>query len=140
MRSSLTYMLFRLTGQYPDAGKDWGQEEKGATEEEMDGWHHWLNGHKFEQTQGDSEGQGSLLQFVGSQRVRHDWATEKEKHWSTQWGGCGKERNEEIFLKVMTEHFLDLIKNYTCTYPRSLTKKIMKKRTPRHIHTQIVEN
>ena len=33
----------------------------------MDGWHHWLNGHKFEQTQGDSEGQGSLLQFVGSQ-------------------------------------------------------------------------
>ena len=32
----------------PDAGKDWGQEEKGTTEDEMVGWHHWLNGHEFE--------------------------------------------------------------------------------------------
>ena len=39
----------------PDARKDWGQEEKGATEDEMVGWHHWLNGHEFEQTPGDSE-------------------------------------------------------------------------------------
>ena len=44
----------------PDAGKDLGQEEKGATEDKMVGWHHWLNGHEFEQTPGDSEGQGSL--------------------------------------------------------------------------------
>ena len=44
----------------PDAGKHWGQEEKGVTEDEMVGWHHWLNGHEFEQTQGDSEGQRSL--------------------------------------------------------------------------------
>ena len=43
-----------------DAGKDWGQEEKGATENEMVGWHHWLNGHEIEQTPGDSEGQESL--------------------------------------------------------------------------------
>ena len=41
-------------------GKDWRQEEKGMTEDEMVGWHHWLNGHEFEQTLGDSEGQGSL--------------------------------------------------------------------------------
>ena len=33
----------------PDAGKDWGQEEKGMAEDEMVGWHHWLNGHEFEQ-------------------------------------------------------------------------------------------
>ena len=44
----------------PDAGKDWEQEEKGKTEDEMVGWYHWLNGHEFEQTQGDTEGQGSL--------------------------------------------------------------------------------
>ena len=44
----------------PDAGKDWGQEEKGMTEEEMVGWYHWFNGHEFEQAQGDSEGLGSL--------------------------------------------------------------------------------
>ena len=44
----------------PDAGKDWGQEEKKeGTEDEMVGWHHQFNGHKFEQIQGDSEGQGS---------------------------------------------------------------------------------
>ena len=49
-----------LIGKDPDVAKDWGQEEKGATEDEMIGWHHWLNGLKFEQTQGSSEGQGSL--------------------------------------------------------------------------------
>ena len=49
-----------LIGKDPDAGKDWGQEEKGMTEDEMVGWHHWLNGHEFEQALGDSEGQGSM--------------------------------------------------------------------------------
>ena len=44
----------------PDAGRDWGQEEKGMTEDEIFGWHHWPDGHKFEQTPGDGEGQGSL--------------------------------------------------------------------------------
>ena len=44
----------------PYAGKDWRQEEKGTTEDEMVGWHHWLNGHEFEQALGDGEGQGSL--------------------------------------------------------------------------------
>ena len=44
----------------PDAGKDWGQEEKGTTEDEMVGWHHWPNGPEFEQTPGDGEGQGRL--------------------------------------------------------------------------------
>ena len=44
----------------PDAGKDWRQEEKGMTEDEMVGWHHWLNGRDFEQTSGAGNGQGSL--------------------------------------------------------------------------------
>ena len=44
----------------PDAGKDWGQEEKGTTGDEMVGWHHQFNGHEFGQTPGDGEGQGSL--------------------------------------------------------------------------------
>ena len=47
----------------PDAGKEWGQEEKWVTENEMFGWHHQLNGQEFEQTLGDSEGQGSLVCF-----------------------------------------------------------------------------
>ena len=49
-----------LPGEDSDTAKDWRQEEKGATEDEMVGWHHWFNGHKSEQTLGDSEGQGSL--------------------------------------------------------------------------------
>ena len=44
----------------PDAGKDWGQEEKGTTEDEMVGWHHWLNGHEFGWAQGADDGQGGL--------------------------------------------------------------------------------
>ena len=45
----------------PDAGKDWRQEEKGMTQDEMVGWHHWLNGHEFEQAPGDGEEQRSLV-------------------------------------------------------------------------------
>ena len=43
----------QLIGKDPDAGKDWKQEEKGAMEDEMAGWHHQLNGHEFWQTPGD---------------------------------------------------------------------------------------
>ena len=50
----------QLIGKYPDAGKDWGQEDEGATEDEMVGWRHWLNGHELEQVPGDSEEPGSL--------------------------------------------------------------------------------
>ena len=50
----------RLIGKDPDAEKDWRQEEKGMTEDEMVGWHHRLNGHEFEQALIDSKGQGSL--------------------------------------------------------------------------------
>ena len=49
-----------LIGEDPDAGKDWGQEEKGMTEDEMAGWHHRLNGNEFEWTPGLGDGQGDL--------------------------------------------------------------------------------
>ena len=49
-----------LIGKDPDAEKDWGQEEKGTTEDEMAGWHHWLDGHEFEWTPGVGNGQGGL--------------------------------------------------------------------------------
>ena len=49
-----------LIGKDPDTGKDWRQEEKGTTENEMAGCHHWLNGHEFEQAPGAANGQGSL--------------------------------------------------------------------------------
>ena len=49
-----------LTWKDPDSGKDWGQEEKGTTEDEMVGWHHWLDGHGFGWTLGVGDGQGGL--------------------------------------------------------------------------------
>ena len=56
----------QLIGKDADAGKDWGLEEMGVTEGEMVGWHHWFNGHQFEQSLGDSEGQGSLACYSPS--------------------------------------------------------------------------
>ena len=62
----------------PDAGKDWGQEEKGTTEDEMAGWHHWLNWRWVWVDSGSWwwTGKPGVLQFMGSQRVGHDWETE----------------------------------------------------------------
>ena len=67
------YAKSLLIGKDRDAGKGWGQE-KGATEDEMVGWHHWLNGHEFEQT-----GKPGVLQFMGSQRIRHGLKTEQQQ-------------------------------------------------------------
>ena len=53
--------VLTIIGKDPDAGKDWRPKEKRAGEDEMDGWHHWLNGHESEHTLGDSEWQGSLV-------------------------------------------------------------------------------
>ena len=63
-----------------DAEKDWRQEEKGTTEEEMVGWHHRLNGHEFEQTVGDGERQGSLACCSPwGCRVGHDLVTVQQQ-------------------------------------------------------------
>ena len=61
----------------PDAGKDWGQEEKGVIQVKMVGWHHRLNGHEFVKTPGDSEGQGNLPYF--SSWVAKSWV------WFSDW-------------------------------------------------------
>ena len=53
-----------LIGKDPDARKDWRQEVMGVTDDEMVGWHHWFNGHEFEQAPGDGEGQESLCSAV----------------------------------------------------------------------------
>ena len=69
-----------LIGKAPVAGKDWGQEEKGVTKDEMVGWHHRLNELEFEQTPGDSEGRGSLACCSSwGRRVGHDLVTEQQQ-------------------------------------------------------------
>ena len=66
-----------LIGKDSDAAKDWGQEEKGTTEDEMAGWHHWLDGHESEWTPGGGDGQGHLACCDSwHRRVGHDWSTE----------------------------------------------------------------
>ena len=71
-------MKSQLLRKDPDAGKDWRQEEKGATEDKMVGYHHQFNGREFEQASGDGEGQGSLVAAAvhgvpKSQKRTSDW-------------------------------------------------------------------
>ena len=66
----------------PDAGKDWGQEEKGTTEDETVGWHHWLNGHEFRWTQGVGDGQGGLAYCSRQGRKSRIWLSDwTELNW-----------------------------------------------------------
>ena len=69
-----------LIGKDPDAGKDWGQEEKGTTEDEIIGWHHWLNGHEFEQALGVGDDQGSLV--CCSSRGHKESDTTEQLNWT----------------------------------------------------------
>ena len=77
------YAKIWLIGKDPDAGRDWGQEEKGTTEDEMAGWHHRLDGHEFRWW----TGRPGVLRFMGSQRVGHDWVTERLNwtDWTESW-------------------------------------------------------
>ena len=77
-----------LTGKDPDAGKDWGQEEKRATEDKMIGWHHQLSGPEFEQTPGIGERQGSLACYSPWGRKKLDM---------TEWLN-NHSNNKEIFF------------------------------------------
>ena len=79
-----------LTGKDSDAGRDWGQEEKGMTEDEMAGWHHRLDGREFEWTPGVGDGQGGLA-------------------WCDSWGRKESDRTEQLncteLKRFMSSHF-----------------------------------
>ena len=86
-----------LIGKDSDAGKGWRQEEKGMAENKLVGWHHWLNGHEFEQALGDGDGQGSLVCCSpGGCRVRHDWVTTTTTK--------GKDESDNLTLEVQGVH------------------------------------
>ena len=110
-----------ITGKDPDGGKDWGQEEKGMTEDEMVGWHHWPNGHELEQTPGDGEEQGPLSAaapgVTKSQTQLSDWPTTHASkamlkvlharllHYGSQElpdVQAGLEKEEELEIKLLT--------------------------------------
>ena len=86
--------LFRVSSSNrkdTNARKDGGEEEKGLTEDELVGWYHWLNGHKFEQTLADSEGQGSLVCWS-------PWS--QSQTWLSAW--------TTTVVRVHHHHHLDL--------------------------------
>ena len=67
----------RVIRKDPDAGKDWRQEEKGTTEDEMVEWHHWLNGDEFEQAPGVGDGQRSLASLVHGVAKSWTWLSDQ---------------------------------------------------------------
>ena len=74
-----------LIGKDPDAGRDWGQEEKGMTEDEMAGWHHQLDAHEFGWTPGAGDGQGGLVCCGSWGRKESDtteWLNWTELNWT----------------------------------------------------------
>ena len=77
----------------PDAGKDWGQEEKGTTEDEMVGWHHWLDGHGFWWTPGVGDGQGGLA-------CCRPWGCKESDTTELNWTDLWVLRFEVFFLFV----------------------------------------
>ena len=77
-----------LIGKGPDAGKDWRQEEKGMTEDEMVKWHHWLYGHEFEQALGVDDGQGSLACYSPWGLKESDMTERLNWHWLMLYAVC----------------------------------------------------
>ena len=95
-----------LIGKDSDAGRDWGQEEKGTTEDEMAGWHHWLDGCESEWTPGVGDGQGSLAcsDSWGRKELdtteRLNWTELNETTWILQQNVEQRKPNTREYLLI----------------------------------------
>ena len=96
-----------LIGKDPDSGRDWGQEEKGMTEDEMAGWHHQLDGHKFLWTPGVGDGQGDLAccdlwgRKESDTTERLNWAELIDK-WSLEYDARIKILLDQLKWKLLS--------------------------------------
>ena len=88
MEVSSYFLFIKLIGKDLDAGKDWGQEEKRATEDEMVGWHHQLSGHEF----------GKLQEIVQDREARHAavHGVAKSQTWLSSWTTIAEETYSKI--------------------------------------------
>ena len=91
-----------LTGKDPDAGKNWRQEEKRTTEDEMVGWHHWLDGHEFEQALGVDNGQGSLV-CCSPWGYKESDTTEQLNWWDGKYPYIHVHTTELLFWQFLRE-------------------------------------
>ena len=116
-----------LIGKDPDAGKDWRQEEKGMTEDEMVGWYHWLDGLEFEQAPGVGDGQGGLVCCSPGGRKESDMSDWTELNWSTHHSVVHPRRLPSVYIFVHSciyfcyigYHFLFLLTSvitFSCFY------------------------
>ena len=72
----------QFIGKDPDAGKDWGQEEKSVTEDEIVGWYHWLNEHEFQEIVKDREVRSAAVHEVAKRSQLSNWTTTSRKRAS----------------------------------------------------------
>ena len=113
----------------PDAGKDWGQEENGTTEDKIVGWHHWLNGHGFGWTPHVSDGQGGLA--CCSSWIRKELYTTEQLNWADtilgfRGGSDGKKKNlpaiQETWVQPLGQE--DPLEEGMATYSSNLAWRI----------------
>ena len=97
----------------PDAGKDWRQEEKGMTEDEIVGWHHRLNGHEFDQTPGAGDGQGSLV--CCSPWGRQESDTTEWLNWSELYSSTCAMLEVKFLQAEWKEHGLEVRRLRCCS-------------------------
>ena len=112
----------------PDAGKDWGQEEKVMTEDEMVGWHHWLNGYEFEQAPAVGDGQGRLARCGSGdcKGVGHDWTAACEASLSIT--------NSQSLIKFMSFESVMPSNNLILCRPFLLLPSVF----PMNIHSVLI--
>ena len=103
----------------PDVGKDWRQEEKGMTEDKMVGWHHWLNGHEFEQAPGVGDEQGSVVCCSPWGRKESD--TTEQLNWTE--GRHSAWRKAFVYSSLFVK--TTLFTSYFNTHPQSMLHRNM---------------
>ena len=120
----ITFMriFWEVVGKDSGAGRDWGQEEKGTTEDEMAGWHHWLDG-RWVWVNSRTwwwTGRPGVLRFMGSQRVGRNWAT--ELNWRGFNMGFSKARsspsNEYSVLIIFPSGLTGVLCHYWVRSPK----------------------
>ena len=127
----LLYVKSQFIGKDPDGGKDWRQEEKVTTEDDMVGWHRQLNRHEFEETPGDGKGQGNLECWVHgvakSWTWLREWTTTTKKlgkNWSSSILSSSKPEEQKHFIKAEGNKLERVWKDVPTTYVKILRQKM----------------